>query len=304
MNEVARCTQVALALGVLQAQHPDRQLAIVNVGTSAGLGLFPTATGTPSATARRSATSTRRFRSTASCMASSDRLRRCGCGSASASASTPTRSASMTTRRGTGSRPASHPMRTPNGGWSGPSTSSAPATAGSTVVTPSRCSLRCLAAIRRGPLIAVIDAYTAVFFDDRGQRRMSEVVAECGSRRDVAWISLDPLVPLGTAAQRSVQALDVPPRLVQMNTATGACSHCCRSSPTSTAARGPPPGHRPPSGARMEWLDRRLRHEVLRRRPSSGRSSTRRTDRHPHVHPIVRTSWRTSATGIVTMSPA
>ena len=35
--------------------------------------------------------------------------------------------------------------------------------------------------------------------------------------RDVAWVSLDPLVPLGTQAHRTVQDTEAPDRLVDQN---------------------------------------------------------------------------------------
>jgi len=39
MNEVGRCTQTALALGVVQRLAPGRRLALIDVGTGSGLGL-------------------------------------------------------------------------------------------------------------------------------------------------------------------------------------------------------------------------------------------------------------------------
>ena len=48
---------------------------------------------------------------------------------------------------------------------------------------------------------------------------MRAAVDEAG--RDVVWISLDPLVPLGTMADRSVRGLQVDPALVARNRAGG-----------------------------------------------------------------------------------
>lgn len=63
-------------------------------------------------------------------------------------------------------------------------------------------------------LPVVVDTYTAVFFSDRERSRFHEVLGQCGAARDLVWISLDPLVPLGTAGRDSVQNLDVPDDLV------------------------------------------------------------------------------------------
>ena len=41
MNEVGRCTQTALALGVIQRLAPGRRLGLVDVGTGSGIGLCP-----------------------------------------------------------------------------------------------------------------------------------------------------------------------------------------------------------------------------------------------------------------------
>jgi hypothetical protein len=63
-------------------------------------------------------------------------------------------------------------------------------------------------------LPVVVDTYTAVFFSDERRQRLHDVLRRFGARRYVAWISLDPMVPLGAAGRDSVQDVDVPAELV------------------------------------------------------------------------------------------
>jgi hypothetical protein len=63
-------------------------------------------------------------------------------------------------------------------------------------------------------LPVVVDTYTAVFFSDLDRARLRGVLEQQGAARPLAWISLDPLVPLGTAGRDSVQGLGVPRELV------------------------------------------------------------------------------------------
>ena len=63
-------------------------------------------------------------------------------------------------------------------------------------------------------LPVVVDSYTAVFFSAEERARLRSILGQGGADRRLAWISLDPLVPLGTAGRDSVQGLDVPSPLV------------------------------------------------------------------------------------------
>lgn len=62
--------------------------------------------------------------------------------------------------------------------------------------------------------VVVVDAYTAVFFSEDERARLHTVLRRSRRRALVAWVSLDPLVPLGTAGRDSVQGLAVPSRVV------------------------------------------------------------------------------------------
>ena len=58
--------------------------------------------------------------------------------------------------------------------------------------------------------VLVTDAYLAVFLPPDQRAMLFEVLADAARRRSVTWLSLDPLVPLGQADRDSVQGLHVP----------------------------------------------------------------------------------------------
>jgi hypothetical protein len=78
-----------------------------------------------------------------------------------------------------------------------------------------------LAGIPEGPLVCLIDTYVHVFFTPQDLGRFHAFVADFGARRDLDWISIDPLVPLGGAADRSVLGVPVPTALVERNRRDG-----------------------------------------------------------------------------------
>jgi hypothetical protein len=72
-----------------------------------------------------------------------------------------------------------------------------------------------LAAARRDALVCVVDSYTCVFFPPDELERFRAAIDTAGRRRDLAWISVDPLVPMGNAASRSVIGLAAPPGMLE-----------------------------------------------------------------------------------------
>lgn len=74
-----------------------------------------------------------------------------------------------------------------------------------------------LGSVPEGALPVVLDSFTAVFMDDAERAAIAAAVGQ----RDGFWISLDPLVPLGTTADRCVHDLPVDPQLVADNRAGG-----------------------------------------------------------------------------------
>lgn len=251
MNEVGRCAQVGLALGVVQGLAPGRPLALIDVGAGAGLGLHvdryrvdlddgrsfgpidspvrlscavsgrpPLPEGPPAIGQRVGLDvapidldddESRAW--LAACIPPTPRsLERL------AAAVELTRAAGTTVQRADGP-----------GGL---------ATA--------------IDAVPDELLVVVVDSYTAVFFDDADRRAMATCIL--GRQRDGVWISLDPLVPLGTTARRCVQDLPVDPALVARNAAGGVFALLSLLATIDGRRRSAVLATAHPSGTRMDWL--------------------------------------------------
>jgi hypothetical protein len=61
-----------------------------------------------------------------------------------------------------------------------------------------------LASIPEDLLVCLLDTYVHVFFDAERLRRFRGLIDEVGATRDLDWISLDPLVPMGQSATDTV----------------------------------------------------------------------------------------------------
>ena len=61
----------------------------------------------------------------------------------------------------------------------------------------------------------VLDAYVNVFFTEEQQARFRDEIAELGRRRDLDWISLDPLVPMGDRPTGGVLGAPLPAGLLE-----------------------------------------------------------------------------------------
>lgn len=62
--------------------------------------------------------------------------------------------------------------------------------------------------------VVVVDAYAAVFLPADRRVELIAILAEAAQRRPVIWLSLDPLVPLGPEGSNSVQGVALPRALV------------------------------------------------------------------------------------------
>jgi hypothetical protein len=64
-------------------------------------------------------------------------------------------------------------------------------------------------------LVCLVDTYVHVFFSAQELARFHAIVHEAGTSRDLDWISIDPLVPMGSAASDSVLGVPVPSTLIE-----------------------------------------------------------------------------------------
>jgi hypothetical protein len=255
MNEVARTTQIALAIGVVQSMRPDRNIALVDVGTGAGFGLYPDRYRYKLGDRRRFGTPTSPVELTCELHgALSPRV-----------PDLPV----IAHRTGIDINPIDlddaesrrwlRACLPPEAGALGRVIGAIDVArhGGATIVKgdAERALPDVLDRLPEDLLVCVVDAYTAVFFDDDAQRRLRELIANSGRHRDTAWVSLDPLVPLGTRARRSVQGVDAPEQLVEHNRRGGvfAVLSIVAHLDGQTTTRLLATAH--PSGTRMEWLD-------------------------------------------------
>jgi hypothetical protein len=111
-----------------------------------------------------------------------------------------------------------------------------------------------LAGIPSGPLVCVIDSYASVFFAPDELRRFRAVIERAGAARDLDWISIDPLVPMGEAARHSVAGVDVPPSLVERNRRDGVFGVIGRLSYRQGRRSAELLGVAHPGASWLEWL--------------------------------------------------
>ncbi|WP_433781935.1 DUF2332 domain-containing protein [Actinomycetospora sp. CA-101289] len=101
-------------------------------------------------------------------------------------------------------------------------------------------------------LLVLVDTYVHVFLTDEQRAAFRRRLPELG--REVAWISVDPLTPLGPEGSTSVQDLPVPPRALQASRAgvTGVVGHLTVGRDGRTS--GEVVGLAHPGGAWLEWF--------------------------------------------------
>jgi hypothetical protein len=103
-------------------------------------------------------------------------------------------------------------------------------------------------------LVCLVDTYVHVFFSPEELTRFHAVVRRAGAARDLDWISIDPLVPMGSAPSRSVLGVPVPSTLIERSRREGVFGLIGR-----LAYRGGEPsaallGVAHPAAAWLEWL--------------------------------------------------
>lgn len=209
MNEVARCTQIALGIAAAQ---PDGPVALVDLGTGAGFGLHldryryrvgavtsgPTAAGLTLDCEPRGAGApppatlppiAERAGIDVHPVDAADPAAR-----AWLEACAPPEASALSRLAAALDLAAGHPARI---------------VAGDVVD-----ALPGVLASLEAPRVIVTDAYLAVFLPPERRAQLAGILAEAGRARPVTWLSLDPLVPLGPAARDSVQGIDLPAPLI------------------------------------------------------------------------------------------
>ena len=111
-----------------------------------------------------------------------------------------------------------------------------------------------LAAIPDDHLVCVVDSFVHVFFSEEDLTTFRDIVDRAGAERDLYWISIDPLVPLGSCASRSVLGVRVPERLVERNRREGVFGLIGRLSYRRGRRESALLGIAHPGAAWLEWL--------------------------------------------------
>jgi hypothetical protein len=111
-----------------------------------------------------------------------------------------------------------------------------------------------LALVPDDQLPCLIDSYVHVFFEPDQLARFRRLVDELGAERDLDWISVDPLVPLGGSADRSVLGLPVDHALVDRNRHEGLFGVIGRLRYRGGQRTGAILGIAHPGAAWLEWL--------------------------------------------------
>jgi len=110
-----------------------------------------------------------------------------------------------------------------------------------------------VAEVPRDELLCLVDTYVHVFLPPPELARFVALVHEIGRERDLDWISVDPLVPLGPQATDTVQGLSVPPALIDDNRDGGVYGLIGRLSIRDGRATGTLLGRAHPGSAWLDW---------------------------------------------------
>jgi hypothetical protein len=108
--------------------------------------------------------------------------------------------------------------------------------------------------LARGQRVVVVDAYTAVFLSAERRTLLINILAEAGRLRPITWLSLDPLVPLGPSGRESVQGLALPASLIDEYQQRGVFAVLGALTFDGSIDSGRLLARAHPSGAWVEWL--------------------------------------------------
>jgi hypothetical protein len=112
-----------------------------------------------------------------------------------------------------------------------------------------------LATIPDELLVCVVDSYVHVFFGEDELTAFRELIDRAGAERDLDWVSLDPLIPMGASATHSVVGTAVPPALIDRNRREGVFGVLGRRSYRDGQRTAELLGIAHPGAAWLEWLE-------------------------------------------------
>ncbi len=110
-----------------------------------------------------------------------------------------------------------------------------------------------VAELPRDELVCLVDTYVHVFLPPSELARFVALVDEIGRERDLDWISIDPLVPLGPHATATVQGLPVPQEWLTDNREGGVFGVIGRVSIRAGRKTGTLLGRAHPGSVWLEW---------------------------------------------------
>lgn len=111
-----------------------------------------------------------------------------------------------------------------------------------------------IAAIPGQTLPCLIDTYVHVFFPRERLKSFRELVDTIGAERDLDWVSIDPLIPMGDAATSTVLGIDVPSALLERNRREGVFGVIGRRSYRAGRRSDALLGVAHPGAAWLQWL--------------------------------------------------
>jgi hypothetical protein len=111
-----------------------------------------------------------------------------------------------------------------------------------------------LAGVDLGTHVCVLDTFVAVFFDTAELQAFRALIDTTGAERDLDWISIDPLVPMGTSATDCVTGAEVPPAVIARNRDQGVFGVVSRVSYRRGERTRAVLGLAHPGAVWLEWL--------------------------------------------------
>ncbi len=112
-----------------------------------------------------------------------------------------------------------------------------------------------LEAIEPGAQVCLVDTYVHVFFSPDQLERFRALVDEVGAQRDLDWISIDPLVPMGPEATSSVLGVPVPGALLERARRAGVIGVVGRLRYRAGRREAAILGVAHPGAAWLEWIE-------------------------------------------------